>query len=530
MKKTFNATGICYPDEHYMVNIDERLEQVQALIDDGKYFVINRARQYGKTTMLHMLTQKLSCEYQIFSISFEGLGDAAYGDEWAFCRKVCGLLYDVIFYGETGEISDEIRETCHNMSLENANPDLRTLSNFISQICIKAFKPVILIIDEVDQASNQEIFLNFLGMLRDKYMKRKSRPTFRSIILAGVYDIKNLRLKMGEGETALYNSPWNIAAKFNVDMSFSAKDICGMLEEYKKDHLIEMDIESIANLIYDYTGGYPFLVSRLCQLVDEEIAENGHVQENVLSWTKEEILTAVKKLLEEHNTLFDDMGKKLADSNELNQMLRLILFNGKKIPYSPDEHAINLGMMFGYLKNEDGSVAIANRIFETRLYNRYLAEDVMENAIADAAVLGRNQFVANGFLDMDLVMEKFMIHFTEIYGNSGIEFLEENGRRIFLTYLRPIINSVGNYYVEARTRDLRRTDVVIDYRGRQYIVEMKIWHGDEYNRRGELQLAEYLEDYKLDKGYLLSFNFNKKKTAEMKKIYCNGKTIIEVVV
>ena len=190
-------------------------------------------------------------------------------------------------------------------------------------------------------------------------------------------------------------------------MNFSAKDICGMLEEYKNDHLIDMDIKAIANLIYDYTGGYPFLVSRLCQLVDEEITKNGQIQINLLSWTKEDILTAVKKLLEEQNTLFDDMGKKLADSSELNQMLRLILFNGKKIPYSPDEYAINLGNMFGYLKNEDGSVAIANRIFETRLYNRYLTEDMMENAIADAAVLGRNQFVASGFLDMDLVMEKY---------------------------------------------------------------------------------------------------------------------------
>ena len=154
----------------------------------------------------------------------------------------------------------------------------------------------------------------------------------------------------------------------------------------------------------------------------------------------------------------------------------------------------------------------------------------MENAIADLASLGKNQFVADGFLNMDLVMEKFMIHFTEIYGNSENEFLEENGRRIFLTYLRPIINSIGNYYIEARTRNLRRTDVVIDYRGQQYIVEMKIWHGDEYNKRGELQLSGYLDDYNLDKGYLLSFNFNKRKTVEMKEILCNGKTIVEVVV
>lgn len=70
---------------------------------------------------------------------------------------------------------------------------------------------------------------------------------------------------------------------------------------------------------------------------------------------------------------------------------------------------------------------------------------------------------------------------TDIYSDSDEAFLEENGRRFFLLYLKPIINGVGNYYVEARTRDMRRTDIVIDYRGRQYVVEMKIWHGEEYN-------------------------------------------------
>ena len=82
MGKRFNVDGLCYPDEHYMVNIDNRLEQIQTLIDDGKYFVMNRARQYGKTTTLHMLAQRFSSVYQIFSISFEGLGSSSCKDEW----------------------------------------------------------------------------------------------------------------------------------------------------------------------------------------------------------------------------------------------------------------------------------------------------------------------------------------------------------------------------------------------------------------------------------------------------------------
>ena len=103
--------------------------------------------------------------------------------------------------------------------------------------------------------------------------------------------------------------------------------------------------------------------------------------------------------------------------------------------------------------------------------------------------------------------------------------------KIFLTYLRPIINGIGNYYCEAQTRDLTRTDIIIDYLGQQYIVELKIWRGQSYNERGEKQLAEYLERYNLQIGYMVSFCFNKtKKSGLLPPVELNGRTLIEAVV
>ena len=99
-----------------------------------------------------------------------------------------------------------------------------------------------------------------------------------------------------------------------------------------------------------------------------------------------------------------------------------------------------------------------------------------------------------------------------------------------MLYLKPIINGTGNYYIEAQTRDQTRTDIIVDYLGKQYVIELKIWHGNEYNKRGEEQLAEYLEYYHLDKGYLLSFNFNKNKQTGLKEIQFGDKTLVEVVV
>ena len=73
-------------------------------------------------------------------------------------------------------------------------------------------------------------------------------------------------------------------------------------------------------------------------------------------------------------------------------------------------------------------------------------------------------------------------------------------------------------------------DLVIDYLGEQSIIEMKVWHGNAYLERGEEQLAAYLDYYHLKKGYLLSFNFNKKKDIGVKEIVFGDKLIIEAVV
>lgn len=398
MKKCFNIDGICYPEENYMVDMTSRINEIKNLIDNRKYFVINRARQYGKTTTINMLVHELAEVYTVFSISFEGIGDAAYIDEYAFCRRICGLLYDTIFYGEVQDIPDSIKEECCQMSLENGkNTDFRMLSNFISRLCLEIEKPVVFIIDEVDQASNQEIFLSFLGMLRDKYLKRKSRPTFQSVILAGVYDIKNLKLKIRKGDEHQYNSPWNIAAKFSVDMSFSEKDIAGMLSEYEKENQTGMNVEEVSNSIYEYTAGYPFLVSYICKAIDEE----------KFNWTKKGIAEAVKRILKEQNMLFDDMVKHLMEYPELGCMLQNILFNGQSYPFNTYNKIMNIGTMFGFLVEKNGNVCIANRVFEMHMYNYFISEEISKSQNERIIPPDKNQFIKDGFLDMDLVMQKF---------------------------------------------------------------------------------------------------------------------------
>lgn len=105
--------------------------------------------------------------------------------------------------------------------------------------------------------------------------------------------------------------------------------------------------------------------------------------------------------------------------------------------------------------------------------------------IYKASLQDKNQFVVNEFLNMRLVLEKFVQHFTALYGNNRKAFMEEEGRKYFSLYLKPIINGTGNCY---------------------------------------------FDDYNKNKGYMISFNFTRNKQVGVSEIVVEDKVIVEAVV
>ena len=529
MERYFNTEGQCNPDIHYMVRLEERLKKIkERFVDRNCYFVINKGRQFGKTTTLMALAEYLKEDYVVLSLDFQKMSNTNFENEHIF---VLSFIQQVEAFrsGLLENVGEEVFEALVSIK-ENEKVTMDKLFLILSNICGASRKPVVMLIDEVDSASNNQVFIDFLAMLRGYYLDRNNTPTFQSVVLAGVYDIKNLKRKLRPEGGHQYNSPWNIAAKFNIDMSFSAAQIASMLQEYEADHHTGMNVLAVAECIFGYTSGYPYLVSAICKLLDEDLPETERFKEQINIWTEAGVAEAVKQILGEPAPLFESMVRQLEEYPEMKQMLNAILFQGKRISYNADTLVIHLASMFGYVVNRNGIVQVANRIFETRLYNLFLSEDELHSAIYNKAQADQSRFISHGKLNMDLVIEKFVVYFTDIYGDNDEKFIEEYGRKFFLLYLKPIINGTGNYYIEARTRDARRTDVIVDYLGEQFIVELKIWHGNEYNERGEEQLADYLEYYHQKKGYLISFNFNKKKEVGIKEVIVGDKMILEAVI
>ncbi len=267
---------------------------------------------------------------------------------------------------------------------------------------------------------------------------------------------------------------------------------------------------------HDSTSGYPVLVSSFCRLMDKQSA-----------WTKEEFLKAEKILLTEKTPLFESLINKLRENENLRNLLHCVLFDGKSIPYNADNDAIDIATMYGFVTDRNGQVAVFNRIFETRIYNWFLSEELTDNKFSGGE---KSQFIHNGKLDMERVLERFVVNFDDVYGSEDNKSKEEVGRRLFLLYLRPIINGTGNYYIEPRIRNEHRINIVVDYAGEQHIIELKIWRGQQYHDDGEQQLSDYLDYHHLKKGYLLTFNFNQNKETGIKYVRFGDKELIETTV
>ena len=86
--------------------------------------------------------------------------------------------------------------------------------------------------------------------------------------------------------------------------------------------------------------------------------------------------------------------------------------------------------------------------------------------------------------------------------------------------------------MEPETRDNTRMDVVISYCGNEYIIELKIWRGQQYRQKGLDQLEKYLDSRNCDNGYLVSFSFNENKEYQQNTIILekSNKEIYEIVI
>jgi hypothetical protein len=518
MEKEFNVTGNCFPDRHYMADVSHKMAETLRLVEKGLYFIINRPRQYGKTTTLYGLSHALRQKqgYLVFNISFEGVGNAMFETETAFTQGFVSILGEYAGYQATH------LEEWLNERIEKTN-NLKQLSTLISQLVKKSTSKIVVLIDEVDQSSNNEIFIKFLAMLRNKFLTRSEIPIFHSVVLAGVHDVKSLKMKIRPDSEQKYNSPWNIAADFKVDMNLYPHEIQPMLEDYVREKGVQMDTSAISYGLFYYTSGYPFLVSRLCKIIDEDILPT----KNTPDWTETDIEVAVRKLIWETNTNFETLAKNLENNQELYDLVYKIAIDNDTMGFNALDPIVNFGIIYGIFVNKNNLIAIHNRIYREVLLN-YMSFKFHRIQATKGSDFGSGYRNDDRTLNMEAVLLGFQSLMKREYSGKDRKFLERHGRLVFLAFLKPIINGAGYDFKEPQISEEKRLDVAITYYEHKYIAELKLWRGQKLHEKGLIQLTDYLESQQLEEGYLLIFDHAEIKKWANEWIVSQGKRIFMI--
>lgn len=137
-----------------------------------------------------------------------------------------------------------------------------------------------------------------------------------------------------------------------------------------------------------------------------------------------------------------------------------LLIIGKEKLYERTNPTVDLAAALGFIWDADGKAVVDNLMFGVKITNYFIARNAEEKESVKVTGVLAEDVVQDGHFRMDYALERFALHFRELYsGLKNRKFMEEHGRLLFLTYLKPLINGKGFYHIEPQTSSERRMDI-----------------------------------------------------------------------
>lgn len=502
--KSFNTIGFCSPEQHYMADVGDKVRRLVRMADGGKYCSLLGPRQSGKTSMLFQLRWELLDRYYVLYASFR-IPKASFGSSQAFVQA---LVSELDARMEAGGVPQTLLQEWNSMPLEGETWDrspFDCLTQRLRKLCAKADRGVVLLLDGPDECPNLVILNKLLAVLRDEYQRAQElgEPALRSVILAGVRDVRSLKEIDRYGEETERASPWTIASKLSLDLNLSEKAIAGMLADYEADSQTGMDVQAMAALLQEYTAGQPFLVSRFCQAMDEKAEEEGDPEQ---VWSREGFLETVRQMLDESNPFFDGLLALLKQENGLKNRIWRHLMNGEVQEFNRYNQEVSLGVDAGLLINRNGMVAVSSRYLEMYLTHWCLSQERLDDSLLEAARGLRKTSIRAGKLDLEQVLQDYRMEYSVRYGFNKGGYESTIRMRTFQTFLSVLLSNWGIFYVDPDTRENGRMDIWIEIPGQRYIVEVCVWGRNRGEDDKEIVMRDYLDRYNLQEGYMLGYN------------------------
>ena len=454
--RRFNTSGPNIPTKHYTLPRLNIVEEGINKIHDERYFTIWAPRQTGKSTYFRLLADSLDVEgYKIAHVNFENYKEATLP---SFLEEFHKSLAD-------------------GWGIDFTNKDMQ--ETFIEFKRIKNQK-LVLIIDEVE-GINPNFFGQFLHSIRNVYHERTTH-SLKSVILVGVSNII--------GVVQDNASPFNVTDNLNVPY-FTDEEVLELLGQHESE-TGQLFAPSVKTKISEITANQPGLV-------------NGFAGKLVEDHPKKAVIEYADYLIVEDWYLTEAIDKNVTNivnkASQYRPFIERLLFTEAKVPFQINREPIKFLFVNGIIKKDkEGFVTFWVPLYQKCLHSTFYPYlNGEQNRIQENIDIS-DYFTPEGLLFMPKVIEKYreyavkrgFRYFLEHDKDGKVVSIKEAALMYsFETYINAFLGVVGGTsYIEAHT-NLGRTDMIINIRGEESVVESKVYQNITQFEKGKTQVAYY---------------------------------------
>ncbi|MFN8487905.1 MAG: AAA-like domain-containing protein [Caldilineaceae bacterium] len=471
--REFNTSGPCDPDKHYTVMRQALVAKGQALVERGRFFTIFAPRQSGKTTYFQLLFRQLRTQgYLPIWISFEGLKTL---DRPVFYAALQHRLQQE-FLSLGIQITREVK---HQFDLELWLAEVSNQS-----------QPLVLVIDEFEDIP-PEVMSELLHVFRAMYQKREHHK-LHALALVGVSTLADLVVSSA--------SPFNVVDELRIDY-FSFAEVEELINQYVTESGQPFD-EAVIRAIYENTQGQPGLTCALCQYLVTEM-----VPAQSQPVTMAAFYPTLKHFLTERRD--KNILNIVSKAREKQAFMLRVLFGNEPIPYTVDEPNINYLSAHGVVQNIDGFVQVPVPLYSKRLITAFRPPINGEsNEYIVSAHESLNEFMTADGLNLHALLDKYRAYVQRRgFRAFDTKQLKEGAWHYSLDgFIHFFIQQLGGDTLVEVPSSRGRTDILVLYRHKRYIIETKVFISDLRLANGKQQLVDYLKSEGLTEGYYVVFS------------------------
>ena len=425
----FNTEGPVRPNKHYAirpldrVNVDEFLDLIRA----ERYFVLHAPRQTGKTSALIALRNLLNSggvgDFRCVNVNVEPAQVAR--DDVA--RGIRAILSGLAMSARL--LGDSYPDGVWPDVLAKAGPE-EALKELLARWCVANPVPLVLLVDEIDSLVGDTL-LSVLRQLRAGYEHRPEGFP-QSVVLCGVRDIRDYRIRSSTGEVIAGGSPFNVAAKSLRMGDFTEAETRALMAQHTEETGQRFTAAAVDS-VWTQTQGQPWLVNALCA---GACFDNKAGRDRSRAIEVDDVYAAREELILARRTHLDQLAHKL-EEERVRRVVEPMLSGGEARHQVRDlEYLRDLGLV---------AVADPPRIANP-IYREVVPRELGYILQSSLDIHTRWYVDDDGGLNMDKLLRAFGTFFREHSGHwlgRFSEYPEAGPQLILQSYLQRVVNSGG---------------------------------------------------------------------------------------